>query len=157
MKKIHLINGPVARVSAEDFARLSRFQWRAKRIKGRYVYVARSDPRNPRKPIYMHRQVLRARRGRQVDHVNGNGLDNTRRNLRLCNYCQNQYNRHSQKNNTSGFIGVNWNINKQAWEARIQAKGVRRFLGWFSSVVKAAGARDAAARKFHGPFAVQSL
>ena len=63
----------------------------------------------------MHRYILNLKKGDMIDHINGNGLDNRRSNLRICTHTQNQANRRLSKNNTSGYKGVWWSGINNKW------------------------------------------
>ena len=78
---------------------------------------------------YLHRFVLKAKKGENVDHINGNKLDNRKENLRKCTRSQNFANRKKYTNNTSGYKGVSKHGNK--WQADIQINGKSKYLGIF--------------------------
>ena len=88
----------------------------------------------------------------QVDHIDGDGLNNRRGNLRLATAGQNQHNKGLQRNNTSGFKGVRWRSDKGKWVARIDKDGKRRHLGYFDTVEGAHSAYVAASMAIHGEF-----
>lgn len=117
-------------VDDEDYAIINSFRWHAK--DGKYTVYARS------KAFYMHRVILKAPPGNLVvDHINGNGLDNRKKNLRLCTIGENNNNRHSKnKNNSSGFRGVWWSKHDNAWRATAK----RIHLGSFKTKADAAKA-----------------
>lgn len=101
----------------------------------------------------MHREIMNAPDGVQVDHINGDSLDNRKINLRLCTNAENLRNRGKQINNTSGYKGVCWSVRKQKWQAQIKVDRKAKFLGNFETPEDAARAYDAAAKKYHGEFA----
>lgn len=88
-----------------------------------------------------------------IDHANGNKLDNSRDNLRLATRAQNQYNRDKNSNNTSGYKGVTSSPDGCKWVARIRTDGIRKNLGTYDSKEQAALVYDIAAKKYQGEFA----
>lgn len=108
---------------------------------------------------YLHREVMERVLGREllknewVDHINHNGLDNRRINLRLTTPSRNMANSRLAKNNTSGKKGVSWNKKAQKWEVSICFNGKKIKLGNFSSLDQAAAAYDAKALEFWGEHA----
>ncbi len=103
----------------------------------------------------MHREILGLDHGdrRQVDHINGDGLDNRKENLRICDTSKNVINRSIGKINTSGYKGVNWRKKSKKWVARIGFNNKRIYLGDFNNKEDAARAYDTAALKYYGEFA----
>lgn len=99
--------------------------------------------------VYIHRLLVPTKKN--VGHVNGNKLDNLRRNLRKVNETQSSRNAKIQKNNTSGYRGVSRCGNR--WRARIDVNGHRHHLGMFDTAGEAAIARRRAARRYYGEYA----
>ncbi|MHC4207804.1 MAG: HNH endonuclease, partial [Planctomycetota bacterium] len=87
-----------------------------------------------------------------VDHINGNGLDNRRANLRLATVAQNAWNS-KKRNPRSGYKGVWFAADKGLWRAAIVCHGRRIHIGYFTDKIAAARAYDAAARKYYKEFA----
>ena len=109
---------------------------------------------NRKTGIYLHRLVMRARKGQTVDHINHNTLDNRKENLRICSHAENTRNRKGKnKNNTSGLKGVFWIKSASLWRAQIKVDKVIKYLGYYKNALDAARAYDDAAKKFHGAFA----
>ena len=101
--------------------------------------------------VRLHRELLNAPKGVDVDHINGNTLDNRIANLRLASRSENCRNQGKRRNNTSGFKGVSKHGTK--WQAYISTPKGRLFLGTFDTPEDANEAYQAAARKYHGEFA----
>ena len=151
MKEIPLTRGKVAIVDDEDYAELSKRKWCTTPNGGKQLYAARTRPR-----MSMHRIILKAQPGQQVDHINGNSLDNRRCNLRFANTSQNAANQ-QKRNGSSRFKGVaierrTYSLKKR-WRARIKLRGKRYNLGYFHTEEEAALAYNQAAQKHFGEFA----
>ena len=152
VKEIPLTKGQVALVDDEDFEWLSQHVWIVKRSDRGYLYARTSTTKGG---IYMHRLLLNAPEGMQVDHINHNGLDNRRQNMRLCTNSQNSYNSLAhRKPKTSHFKGVCWHKSTQKWLAQIGIDWKRLHLGIFDSEEDAAKAYDAKAIELFGEFAL---
>jgi hypothetical protein len=102
--------------------------------------------------IYMHRLLLNAPKGKQVDHINRDGLDNRRSNLRLCNHSENGQNTVANRGAGSRFRGVYFHKSSGQWMARHTVEGHHYFIGRFKDEVEAARAAQAF-RDEHMPFA----
>ncbi len=89
-----------------------------------------------------------------VDHANRNPRNNMPDNLRLANPSQQGMNCTKRRDNTSGYIGVNWSVREQQWEARVRAYRKVAWRGYFADPFSAAWVRDEKAREIHGEFAV---
>lgn len=152
--EIPLTRGKFAIVDAADEEALSRYSWSAiENPPGSWYARAEIAGRT----VYLHRFLMGEPEGMTVDHVDGNGLHNTRNNLRICTHAQNQANRKGlQKNNTTGFVGV---VRRRSgrYGAEIKHEGKKIRLGTFDSAIEAAAARDKAAIQYHGEFAYLNL
>lgn len=146
---IPLTRGQVATIDDED-VHLSRKRWRALWRNGRGWYAMRNEGS---KVVYLHHAVLGPVATAEIDHVNGNGLDCRRANLRPATNSQNQANRRAPRNNTSGFRGVSWHKSEGKWRAVIKVHQRQTQLGYFGAPEDAARAYDAAARRAFGEFA----
>jgi hypothetical protein len=150
-----LTRGHVAVIDDED-AHLAAFKWRISTHKRSCtLYAIRwSGPRATKRRLRLHREVLGITDPLlEVDHVNGDGLDCRRGNLRIATRAQNQRNRTKQRNNTSGFKGVYWNTEARRWLAQIKVERIRKHIGYYATAEEAARAYDAAALRYHGEFA----
>lgn len=147
-----LTKGKVALVDVADLLIVARYSWHAQNKKG-YWYARRvSTIDGLRYRESMHRRIMEPGPGLVVDHINGDGLDNRRANLRLCTHQQNCSN--NSILTTSGrskYRGVRPSFSK--WEAVIKVDGRSRRIGSFFSPEDAARAYDAAARDAFGEFA----
>lgn len=103
--------------------------------------------------VYLHRLIMGEPRGKKVDHINGNGLDNRRSNLRVTTHKLNLANQRAQLGRSSKYKGVAWNKRSQRWEAYIKVDGRKYNLGLFATEKAAANAYDLAALEAWGEFA----
>lgn len=151
-KQIVLTQGKFAIVDDHRFEYLNQFNWHAIQVRntGKW-YAQRAVCKHPQKNITMHREIMNAPDGTQVDHRDGDGLNNVDENLRECTNTQNTRNRGKQRNNTSGFKGVYSHRGK--YRAKIWVDNKIIHLGVFNTAEEAAHARDEAAIKYHGEFA----
>ncbi len=148
-KLIPLTKGKFAIVDAEDYELLNRYKWHVN--KGGRTYYARSQEKG--KPIRMHRLITDAPKGLFVDHINHNGLDNRKKNLRLCTRTQNARNRLPRRGGFSKYKGVSWNTKRKVFIAAISVGGKKQYLGYFDDQIKAAKAYDKKAKELFGEFA----
>lgn len=106
-----------------------------------------------RKAIYMHLEIMSVPDGMEVDHINGNGLDNRRENLRLCTRAQNRMNSVKRIGKSSTFNGVYWHKNCRKWRASLKLDGKEIHIGYFNTELDAAEAYDEKAFELFGEFA----
>lgn len=156
MRELPISKGHVVLVDDEDYEALSVHRWQAMRhanCKSWYAYRI-TTVNQKRVAIYMHRQILGVTDpANEVDHRNGNGLDNRRSNLRIGTSNQNRFNVARYKSNTSGYKGVSRRSGTNRWSAAIKAYKQYFYLGSFASAEEAARAYDKAAREKHGEYA----
>lgn len=151
MKSVPVSDSLRATVDGEDFDLVSRYKWSlltgAKNHKYAIAYI--SD-----EYLLMHRLISGVTGKSVVDHKNGDGLDNRRKNLRICSHAQNiwssRINDFSKK--TSRFKGVYLRKNGK-WRADIKIHGKKKCLGTFVEETAAAQSYDMAAMKYFGEFA----
>lgn len=152
MKLIELTQGLFTMIDDEDFELVSSFSWHF----SSHGYAIRNHEGRKQR---LHRMLLGLVLGDgiQVDHVNGDKLNNTRANLRVCTNAENMHNRGKTKKNTSGFKGVSLmkdRARKNPWRAVIQLNDKNHHLGLFNTKEEAARAYDEAAKELHGEFAL---
>jgi hypothetical protein len=157
-KLIPLTQGKYAIVDDEDYDRVMQYKWVTQKVYKEGKIRATGWIADKGFRMKLARFVLlpfygASLSGKEIDHIDGDPLNNQRSNLRVCTRPQNQWNRGKQKNNTSGFKGVHWSKRAQKWHAGICYRGRKKSLGNFDDPVLAAKAYDKAARQFHGAFA----
>lgn len=146
-------NSHTVKVDEQDLHLLTNHKWCFSQV-GRTHYAKRGC--NGRF-IYLHREIMKPDSGLSVDHINGDGLDNRRSNLRIVTHAQNMQNRRTQKNNKSGFIGVSMlksgkkRVKKYIADIRTNGKSIR--LGYFLTPHEAAIAYNKKALELFGQFA----
>ena len=163
MKTIPLTKGVVALVDDQDHTRLSKHKWCAAldhhsgtfyAIRHVVVYpnARRKRGTGRRVTVHMHREIMNAQPGWEVDHVSGVGYDNRRQNLRLCTRAENSYNQRPTQGKSSRYKGVSWCKKQRKWRALLGYNGRQIHLGRYYDEVDAALAYDQAARKYFGEF-----
>lgn len=103
--------------------------------------------------IKLHRHIMKVNdRNLIVDHIDGNPLNNQKKNLRICSKLDNTRNRRKYISNTSGYKGVHFQKANSKWEASIQINNKNIHIGYFETSEEAATAYDEASKKYHGKF-----
>lgn len=152
MKTIPLTKGYSALVDDEDYERVAAVKWYAS-VHPRTIYAQRDCHANgKRTAVCLHRFIMSAPQGMWVDHINGDGLDNRKSNLRVCTPAENLRNQR-RPTGRSVFKGISFDAVNKKWRATIRVSGKRVFLGRFLDERSAAMAYDAAALLHHGAFA----
>ena len=130
MKRIKLTKNRIAVIDDEDYERLNKYKWYYD--KG---YAKRNIRIGTKRTFrYMHWDVIgKPKSGLEIDHINGDGLDNRRENLKACTHRMNMMNRRKNDNNKSGYKGVCWHKTSQKWMAQTMVYGRRIYLGVFSN------------------------
>jgi hypothetical protein len=148
--KILLKNNQVLLIDQEDEFIFKSFKsWK---VSQGYL-IARKRVDKKTKYYSLHRLITNCPSNLQVDHINGNTLDNRRCNLRTCTQAQNAQNRPKSSANKSGYKGVSINKVTGKWIAVIVSNRVRFYLGSFSTREEAKEAYNAACKRLHGEFA----
>ncbi len=147
------------KIDVQDFEDIGRFNWCLWAPTGRkHRYAMRKQDKTT---VKMHRQILGVKDGVFVDHINGDGLENRRFNLRVATNSQNQWNQ-SPREGTSQYKGVCWHVRDKKWTVGLMYRGKRIWIGQFDSEIvdgvdigemAAAKAYDIIARMYFGSFA----
>ena len=151
-REIPLTKGKIAIVDAADYEELQRYGW---------YYVATGPDHGYARatingqPVYMHRFLMQAPDGTEVDHIDLDRLNNCRDNLRLATTAQNQQNTAKRSDTLSQFKGVTFDKHRARWKAAIKLPNTKtqKNLGHFDTEVEAAKAYDAAAINAFGEYA----
>jgi len=132
--KIPLSKGEFAIIDKDDFDKIKSYSWhvwcngRIKTLK----YAVNAGSR-----IKMHRIIMDCPKDKEVDHINGNGLDNRKDNLRICDHFNNLCNVKMWSSNTSGYKGVTWDKVNNKWIAQIGRKGKNIKIGRYNTIEEA--------------------
>jgi hypothetical protein len=151
---VPLSQGREALIDATDLPLVEGFNWSLCQP-GTIPYAVRNIrlESGKQRPLRMHRAILGVPDGVIVDHVNCDGLDNRRANLRVATLAQNAQNSRRRKRTASGLKGVYWNKLGRKWQAEIMADGRTYYLGLFDAPEAAHAAYVEAAKRLHGEFA----
>lgn len=152
MAEVCLTRGMLALVDDADMQAVQQHRWFWQPTQrgrgGGYAYTAIKG-----RTVYMHRLILTAPDGVEVDHANGDGCDNRRQNLRLCSHSLNMANQRSAPG-VSGYRGVHpTQSSVRPFTVKLRCGGVDYRAGRFADVIDAAKAYDDLAIKHFGPFA----
>lgn len=142
MKKIPLSQGLFALVDDEDFEVLNQYKWsiltsKTKDRVGSFYAQSRIDRHTH---ALMHRFLLKPEKEQYIDHIDGNGLNNQKENLRFLTTSENGHNIGRWTTNKSGYKGVHWSSRDKRWVAQIQVRNKRTRLGYFKSAEEAGNA-----------------
>jgi osmotically-inducible protein OsmY len=154
LKTIALTKGHVAVVDDEDFSIVSQWKWYAQINLGG-VYAARREGSGGRL-VYMHRLINATPSGMVTDHIDGNGLNNTRANLRTATHRQNAQNQRPQRKKDAATKGAWYDASgkqDKRWRSAIRVNGKLKYLGRYHTQQEAASAYAVAASQLFGQFA----
>ena len=160
MKLIQLTKGYFAKVDDEDYQELSKLKWFFHIGIGKKVKYARTIftvSTNKRSTTSMHRFIMKAKKGQIIDHIDGDGLNNQKSNLRFVTNSQNCMNRGAISKSKTGFRGVTVKVNKDGslmYIANVYVKRKNIYLGTFKTGIEAAEAYNKVVVKYRGKFAV---
>lgn len=150
MKILPLTQGKVAIVDDTDFEKVRNYKWSAATRK----HLCYAQSRINGKCVLLHAFLLKPALGMEIDHRDGNGLNNLRSNLRICTHAQNQQAHHrSNFLGTSKFRGVSFETWSNRWRTQVSKGGKRLYSKRFDSEEEAARAYDKKARELFGEYA----
>ena len=161
-RKIPLTQGKYTIVDPQRYEELAKYKWFAVRSESGYYALRMTKAKKGsgvrQKGVRMHRVILKPTKGKFIDHINHNGLDNRRANLRICTAQQNTWNKRKQRGNySSKYKGVTWLRSENKWQVRIVCNGKRIFIGYFDDEKAAAMAYDDKAKELFGEYAALNL
>lgn len=148
---VPLTRGHMALIDDQDFPMIVDMKWRSCRNYNTFYAQGHVLVDGVWRTVMMHRLILDAPTGVLVDHINGDGLDNRRANLRLVNNSQNQMNR-KNVTSSSGYKGVTFLPKSGKWQAQIKKDGKNIYLGVFKTPEQAHAAYTKKARELFGEF-----
>jgi hypothetical protein len=150
---VPLTQGLVAVIDASDVALVRGMKWAAVlQYRVHYAVTSVLDG-GKRRILPMHRLLMGQPKGKGIDHIDSNGLNNRKANLRVASVSENARNTGRKASNSSGVKGVSWRADRQKWQVHIRVDGKRLSLGHYTELADAAAAYAEAATKFHGEFA----
>jgi hypothetical protein len=150
--KIFTSNGQTILVDEEDYYDLIKIKWHAERQRSGDYYAVNRPKKGKR--LYMHRLIMKTSdRFTYVDHIDGNGINNKRSNLREVTPLQNSWNRRSKITSTSKYLGVSWCSTHKKWRASIKFKHINKTIGQYDDEKIAAIAYNTYAKKYFGEYA----
>lgn len=158
MKLLPLTKGYHAIVDDDDYYWVSQFNWFALELDNK-VYARRSKKKgilksNEPYEIYLHRVVTRCTdKTKVIDHIDHNGLNCQKDNLRICTLTENKRNIRSYNNSTSTFLGVSYDKIRNKWVAQLTHNSIKILNKRFNTEKEAALAYDISAKTYHGTFA----
>lgn len=142
----------MALVDDDDYEYLSQFDWQVAKHTQNCIYAKRGG--TEKREIKMHRQIMGVTDPKVfIDHIDHNGLNNQKSNLRICTAAQNSANKMAHKNSKSKYQGVTWDNRSQRWVVRIRIGGVCLYRKYIKDEIEAAKLYDEAAKIHHGEFA----
>jgi hypothetical protein len=156
--RVPLTKGHFALIDEDDRDLICRRSWCVRKSIGRdvyYTHAAKRGEHGEHLTTSMHVEIMGVHPGMDIDHINGDGLDNRRSNLRVCPHQKNAWNaiRRNKSTITSGYKGVSWYRRDSRWRAYVVIDAKQTHLGYFDDEVEAAMAYDKAARELFGEFA----
>lgn len=150
--RIYFIDKSFFLIDSDDFKLVSVYTW-SKGKRGYPIAHKSRKSEDGNKTFTLHRYLYDFPIHCDIDHIDGNKMDNRRFNLRICSHQQNTFNQKLRKTNTSGYYGVSKHKSANLYEAYIHYNGKKKYLGLYSTAEEAAVVRDNEAIRLFGEYA----
>ena len=145
----------ITKIDLDDLDKVIQSRWRLNHNKH---YVVGNKSKNSKKHIYLHRFIMNVDDNLEIDHIDGNGLNNCKQNLRICTSQQNKFNKRFRNDNNT--VGVTYCTNINKWRARISLNQKSNNLidksKFFSSKEEALKQRIAWEKKYFKEFSIHN-
>lgn len=148
MKLLPLTNNLFAKVDDVDFKRLIKYKWNCSLCKDGFYRISTTQHK---KTIILSRLIMKSPKGKVVDHINHDNLDNRKINLRVCTNSENLYNLKLRKSSKYGYKGIS--LRKNKWIVQLKKNNKYFYCGLFDDKIEAAKAYDKKAKELFGTFA----
>lgn len=152
MAYVPLTRGKTAVIDAADAHLVGGVNWCAVKFGDTFYAATNRRLDGKRRVAYAHRDLMTPPDDMIVDHIDGNGLNCRRSNMRLATRAQNVRNSRRPKHNTSGFKGVSYNRKNQRWQAHIKVDSKSTYLGLYATPEDAYAAYCVASERYHGKY-----
>lgn len=137
--KIPLTQDKFTIVDDEDYERISQQPWHySNGYAKRSLYLGGGRGNPIRKNLWLHKFIMNAPDNMEVDHINGDTLDNRKANLKICTHLENMQNYHKPKTNTSGYKNVYWQPQVKKWQVKAIRNKINKSYGLYDSLDEAA-------------------
>lgn len=157
-RKVPLKNGLYAIIDEDDYKFISYFRWSIRECPHTtYAFCNIRDQDMKWTTCSMHRFIMSSPKGLIIDHINHDGLDNRKDNLRICSAAENVRNSRGKRIRKHKYKGIRWNKGSNKWESKIVFNRKEIYLGGFDSPELAAKAYNSGATKYHGEFACLNI
>ena len=124
-------------IDIENIELTKKYIWSLRKDKNNFYAISNDYSSGKKQTIILHRFILNPNQNEIIDHINKNGLDNRKLNIRISNKSENRINSRLNKNNTSGYCGVYLNKNSKKYQARYKINGKEKSLGYFDNAEQA--------------------
>lgn len=156
-QEIELSRGKVALVDSEDWEYLNKFNWHTSNSSSKHTPLTswRAYRKINKRRVGMHNIIMNCPKGMLIDHINHDGLDNRKSNLRICTPAQNSINKRNSPLRNNNYKGVKWLEHQQRWCVRMGStkSGTAKYVGTYDTEIEAAKAYNNAAIEMYGEFA----